>query len=991
PLITVSAARGTPVRIEVLGTGLTDVVLYDVVAPTVTLDRKEYPYRRDAVVRIDYTDTDADYDPTKMDTLPATCVLVDITLIKADGRTFSTSTHLGALGAASSTEPTVRGGRFSYSVLVSKIGDALGQPIGKDDRVLLSFRTSDLCQGGVGWADPATVAEFKAVYRYPKVSVTRFDQQLLVVDIESPDDNVNTAVADTLDPGATVTIAVAPGVGSVTIGGGTVRETGPNTNIFRVTIPVTWGVTGSITPTLITLPRSTAGPFTATIRYYREDPRPGYSIDVSGSGSYAPRLPTITVDKASVKVIIATVTKPDLNNLPGSIEVLRGTAIITTGKFDVRLDRDGVYLARLRIFDKTGALVDIKPGFAVGDVTMVETDFNTGVFVLRIPAEYVDIVAGETYTLDYCDFAGFVCGIVRVTFRVDVISITIDRAEYPAAFGATITVHVDYSNDLYNRDPTRRETVSVSYRLVASDGTTVLGTGAITLTETDVDTGLFRVTASITIPDRDEIIEGKLEVFDPARPEAKAEAKFRLYDGRLSVSPARIRMATPFTITIEDADLNRNSRAVEEFTLTIRSDRCPTISVTMRETGVNTGVFTGSVTYHRGVCGTAAAPDRIYVSYTDVRQRPLVVGYARYTVTLSATIPVDSVSGTLDVKTAEPDKISIIEEFTITVTDPDMNVHTGVVNTLTIYVIVEGVHTVTPATLDLTETGVNTGVFTRKLRLSDIPGVLPGIKELAKLIGRKVIVMYTDEADATGTRALVSRTLTVVAYDPVLSISPPTAVNIGEELTITVVDRNRVGAGRVDVMVKSTIYPIPISFPATEVSPGTFVYKVRVVEPAVWSPGAPEVPARLGDTIEVIYIAPVNAKGETDVVLTKSVPVGRPVERPGRVVRTDFLDETGAVVTPRVGKLTFITITVRNDDIVTRTMTLLVVVRDPAGVAVAMYYAVVTLAPGASQPVGFGWTPITHGAHRVEIYIVVSLADRTPLGDPATVTVTVVK
>ncbi|MCX8184868.1 MAG: hypothetical protein RMI56_00375 [Sulfolobales archaeon] len=1013
--------RGTPVRIEVLGAGLTEVVHYDVVKPSVRLDRDEYPYRRDAKISITYEDPDADFDPTARDTLPASKVEVRITLIKEDGTAHTTSTNLQSLGAVGASELAVRGGRFSFSVQLSKIGEAFDpdRPVGAGDRVILEFRTSTGHQGENGWDDEEWGTEsFKAVYTQPKVSV-KFNYQKLVIEIESPDDNVDAGVRDTLDPEldstgktiAKVTVSIKGAevtIGSVDLETTSFEETGLNTNIFVYTIPVKWGRPGpgAVTPSTVVLPNATEGPFVAEVRYLKTGQPVGYNIDAFGSGVYRPARPNITVDKASLKVITATISKPDLNNDPESIDYLRGSRVITSGKFDIVLSKGTgaavIELARLRILNATtGEVVATKPGFSASSVTMVETDFNTGRFVLKIPAGAVGLITNGSYILEYRDYAGFkcvpaMCVIIRVPFRVEVVSLTIDRTEYPAALGDNIIVYIRYSNDLQNVDPTSRDTYTIEYRFINSTDGLVRGaggqliTGTVTLTETEPDSGIFEAKATIGIPNNPEVIEGKLVVTDGM---VKAEAKLRIYDGKLSVSPARIRMATSFTITLEDPDLNRDSRKVESHSLTFTSARGCTFTVTLEETGANTGVFRASIIYRREECATAAAPDRISITYVDTRQRPRVVGYERYTVTLSATVFVDSVSGTVDVRAAEPGKVSIIEEFTIVVVDPDMNLRTTVKDTVSVSVVVEGVHTVAAITLTLEETGANTGVFTLKRMLSQIPGVPTGMDKLAELIGKKMMVMYTDEADATGSRAFVSKTYAIVAYDPVLSVSPPTAINIDEELTITVVDKNRAGGKRVNVIVKSTTYPVPITFPAAEneTSPGVFTYKIRAVDPARWVPGTPEIPARLGDTIEVTYIAPVNSKGETDVALTKSVSVGRFVERPGRVVRTEFLDETGAAVTPRVGRLTFITVTVRNDDIVARTMTLLIVVRDPAGVAVAMYYAVVTLAPGASQPVGFGWTPITHGTHRVEIYIVASLADRTPLGDPAAVTVAVAR
>jgi hypothetical protein len=148
---------------------------------------------------------------------------------------------------------------------------------------------------------------------------------------------------------------------------------------------------------------------------------------------------------------------------------------------------------------------------------------------------------------------------VTATFTVAEVAVTLDRTEYPAALGRSIVVYVTYSNDLYNVDPTRRDDATVNYKIVSFDGTTVLGSGTITLTETDVDTGLFKGKATIDIPADDRVIGGKVVVYDPARPEAKVEATLKVYDGKLTVSPATIKVGGTITITVEDPDYNTDS------------------------------------------------------------------------------------------------------------------------------------------------------------------------------------------------------------------------------------------------------------------------------------------------------------------------------------------------------------------------------------------------------------------------------------------------
>jgi len=358
-----------------------------------------------------------------------------------------------------------------------------------------------------------------------------------------------------------------------------------------------------------------------------------------------------------------------------------------------------------------------------------------------------------------------------------------------------------------------------------------------------------------------------------------------------------------------------------------------------------------------------------------------------------------STTGTLDVKTAEEGYIGLIETFTIVVKDIDLNVRAEQADSVTVYIVIEGIRELErePYPVQLAETGSSTGEFRARIGLRDILRNVPGfqvdnleqyLRQIASLVGKKVIIMYRDEADVTGVARVVQKILTIIAYKPDITVSPKDFVNVGEEITINVTDKNRAGAGRIEVVVKSTNYPLPIRLYAYEIEEGTGVFttKVKVVDPSEWISGAPQVPALLGDTITITYIAPVNEAGQTNVPITTSLTVGRYAAIPAKTEKVETLDEAGRPVTPSVGKLTFISVTVKNVDIVPRDMTVIVVVRDPEGVAVAVYYAILTLAPGESRTQGFGFTPMKAGVHSVEVYVVKSLADRTPLAEPFTAT-----
>ncbi|MDW8086357.1 MAG: hypothetical protein RMI45_09010, partial [Ignisphaera sp.] len=340
-----------------------------------------------------------------------------------------------------------------------------------------------------------------------------------------------------------------------------------------------------------------------------------------------------------------------------------------------------------------------------------------------------------------------------------------------------------------------------------------------------------------------------------------------------------------------------------------------------------------------------------------------------------ATVRILSFSGGIEIP---KDWIGPYETMDIHVVDPDLNEDPEIAETRSgiIRVAVEG-RTETWS-LNGVETGVNTGKFKVSLNL---PKLLTGVdtpapSDLAPYIGRRITLLYYDATDAAGARATVVKTLTIRAVDARIVVDKE-AVNVGDALEITIVNQdiaqNPAPEFRM-VTIRSTTYPTGVSLYASEVEPGVYKVVIRVVSLAEWVVGAPQIPAKLGDTIEILYSDPIAADGKSKV-FTKSVAVGVFVAMPGRAEKVRFVDVvTGAEVAPRVGREVFLTVALKNTDIVERGMTVIVVVRDPAGVAVARYAAMVTLGAGASTEVSFGWIPIVSGSHSVEVYIVKSLA-----------------
>ncbi|MEM0153960.1 MAG: hypothetical protein QXP12_07560 [Ignisphaera sp.] len=1015
-----SIAKGTTLTIEVVGTDIKASVIYDTVDSTLTIDLspKVFAYRRlDVRIPLTIVDPDLDKDPTAKDSVDSSQISVTLRLIKAEGGEASVSTTLNQLNPTPSTltETAVGSATFKTLVSLSAINNLLSGQLGRwiyeGDRLLISVQPTSAVQGG--WSDAASGSDAAtAVYRKPTVEIIATNQGV-TVRIVSPDDNINPNAKDNLDcqdlnnDGTSDTEIVVSVAGvSMTFACSDFQETDVNTGVFEKSFNVAWGNNAGITATTITYPRGSKEIIIeAHYRMGTGQLRPlGYNVDASGSGAYVPVVSEISVTKATIKTISLTVVDQDLNTRSNSVEYLTAS-YATAGQFDLNLlhPETNVVLARITLKDIYGSIVSVTPNTpATALISFVETDFNTGVFTIRINSTMLGISPGAEYILEYRDYTAGPGTVITLPIKIAPLAIELDRAVYPVNRNG-IVVYVTYTNDRFNNDPSRRDSVDVTVSVRYIDGTEA-AIGTYTLSETDIDSGVFA--GSINIPGTwfatPRIIDATLIVSGPD--DISTTAKIRAHDADVTVDKTVVRWGDVVEIKVRDMDGNRDSKARDSVTINILGTDKP-----CQETDVNTGEFICRFTVSwddplfRVEPGTT-----ITVRYVD--ETPIMSPTAATwrTVPYVATFKVATFTGELIVETVEDGFVGVLEEFDVVVKDPDLNRYMGRADNPVadsyvrdvISVSFEGIP-VAPS-YSVSETGINTSTFSLELaegtRLSLVmaledagilsPGLTPRqrAETMAQYIGKRVTIAYIDDRDATGSRKITTKTLTIKAWDAAISVDKE-AVNLGEWLTINITNKDIAGTTVTEyktVILRSDSYPTGIMFIAEEVAPGVFQVKVQVVDVNAWIPGAKQIPAKIGDRITIEYVDPVTADGRAYATFTKTVGVGVFVPMPGRAEKVVSVDVvTGQTVTPKVGREVFLTVTLRNTDIVERGMTAIVVVRDPAGVAVARFAAVVTLGAGASTEVSFGWTPIVSGSHTVEVYIVKSLADRTPVGEPA--------
>jgi len=974
----------TTLTIEVLGYGITATVKYNVVASSISLDRTSLPVRRPREFKVTLTlsDQDLNFDPTAVDVFTgsnATFIALWLTHINGTTGVSTPEERPADLSQFTIKETAVNSGSFTLTFTVYNLTQWLGITAGrlsKDDTVIFKA-ASNITISGTAFGNDNDLYDTKiakAVYTYPTISID-FTQQKLVITINSPDDNVNPAAIDTLDPQKSVTLWYAGIPYNIK---SCFSETDKNTGVFVCSLAVIWNTSRRVD--------------TANWRIGLDVDRASFSVsveylDVSALGSYTPVKPVIEVVKATPKVVLFRITDKDLNTDPKSVQYLSPSISGNVIRFNVSTPGGWVTLYEVAIKDSNGNPVTLPPAYSP---SFFETDLDSSVFNLMLPSAGV-FTAGNTYIIDITDHTGARTTITQI-ITITPIKIELDRAKYPVNATTPVVVYITYYNDTANYDPTTKQTIPprlLNYTVTAVNGATIASGTVSNLEETGPDTGVFEgyITLSTTSP---AWINAKLTVFVTSKPDVKAEATFEPYGltpTDLTVSPAEVNITGCFKVTVYDPDSNVDSQTKQVIYVNITGSK-GTTSLKLVETDVNTGVFTGTFC---NIPSIAKPGDKITVLYREKTPvlAPTARDFASAEYTITASVKVVSFSGYLVVP---KDWIGPYEVMTIKLVDPDLNVDPTKADTASVTVLVEGMPS--PTTITLTETNISTGVFAGKINL---PVILtgrqtPDPKDVAPFIGKKVTIVYVDEADATGSRATVVQTLTIKAVDAVIEVDKPT-VNVGETLKITIknadIAQNPAPEFR-KVLIRSTTYPTGITLYALEVEPGVYEVTVRVVSLAEWTIGAPQIPAKLGDTITIEYSDPIAADGTAWKLFSKSVAVGRFVEMPGKAEAVKTVDvTTGAEVKPSVGKEVFLTLTIRNTDIVERSMTVIVVVRDPAGVAVARYAAAVTLGAGAATDVSFGWTPIVSGGHSVEVYIVKSLADRTPVGAPATFTVSV--
>ena len=279
-------------------------------------------------------------------------------------------------------------------------------------------------------------------------------------------------------------------------------------------------------------------------------------------------------------------------------------------------------------------------------VTLTETGVSTGVFEKEltlgstftsklgkdIKFSYTDVtpITAAASALSTDTWPAGTAITATVTTATNTGTLTIAASEFGLGYKLKITLT---DNDV-NADITAKDTTgSGVVKIKTGRYTTGL---AVTLTETDIDTGIFEQTIQITKPGGGNTTNAKVEAavgntvqviyLDAADASGSAatviaEAKVTSVDATMAYDKANYDEGDIVTLTVTDADANLDPATIETISIGVTSTSDP-IGLTLNavETGADTGIFSLKVGTLNGIATGklfAKTGDTITSTYSD--------------------------------------------------------------------------------------------------------------------------------------------------------------------------------------------------------------------------------------------------------------------------------------------------------------------------------------------------------------------------------------
>ena len=975
--------------VYVPGTDVEETFTYGYVTFELSLDRSPAEYPPKGFIELTMVDQDFNLDPTAINSIdPAEIKIDNITVqrtstgeyfyLKTNTTVYYSLDNVTSVDFIKANETKINSATFTFELNVSKIAELLNNTY-YGNLPSPEFKDGDLVE--ITLIDPQKTTkkvsvEFTVKSVTPTISLTAFDfSSEITIQVEWFDANVKSWEEDTIEANVfNITLWDADLTTCYDNETVELEETDVNTGVFEEDLDLTWttGTEGEDSNGAIEVPLDVAKEGKSFVLKVSSS-----DLEVERYFDLTLHAPTLSTDKAEYtkdETVVVTLVDPDLNDDASLVEAYR----VTSGELKkAKAEKDGVTFFNVTLYDKTkGKYVTYND-----DVVFIETGKDTGIFEAELSFDKMDgVEEGDTLELTIKDYTSGES--VSVEFKLVKVTraIELDRTTYPVPrySDESVLVHIKFTAPDKNDDPHIRDDAKVNVTITYYNGSKV--TKPLTLRETDVNTGVFEGTYEVSLNDT-ALINGKIRVWYDADgsgafesdKDVYAEATFRVTTASMSVTPLSVNYGGEVTVTVYDPDANLDSESKDTITVSYDDE-----TLELEETEANSGIFNGTFVIGKDITGFEPG-DTITFTYTDEATSASVPGGSWSEIDIEVNVKIKTNTGVLALDKTEYGPGA---KMKITLTEPDLNVNLDDEDSADVTVKIEGIET---KTVTLTETGINTGVFEKTYRLPSG----------ANAIGKKVLVAYKDEADATGAAVTITVEAIIRSWDPEVSFDKD-YYKIGEIAKITIVDPDQntdpegVDSLNITVYTDSDPLGLPLSAYETDVNTGVFEAYVLISD----SFGTDRVYAKYGDKVYVEYEDEYPADyavTEESKTFTATATVGIPVEKPFEIATPSVVDPTtGAEVTETtVGKMVAISTAIENIDVVERTFAYVVQVKDAAGVVVYLSYIEGTVPAGYSFTPTISWTPTAPGVYTVEVFVWKSVAEPTAYSPVLTLTITV--
>lgn len=629
--------------------------------------------------------------------------------------------------------------------------------------------------------------------------------------------------------------------------------------------------------------------------------------------------------------------------------------------------------------------------------TFYETGADTGTYKIPLYLRNLDLKNNDKIEVDFKDTLNSrwynstiaiqaIEGKVKVYAVANGQEIAISKIPIAAAKGAnvSITYTVEVKDSDANTDPAKVENVTLYFYFLKYGQTSPENIQEVKLRETDIDTGVFKGTLSITFYSNgsveitlggksitlqlSDLPYGKLVImYNDTSVDKNVTVELPVKNpstAELTLQPTVAdKLSDNVTITLYEPDLDTipgagNDKLPSDLTFGVSFQGCTvaTASITVADLENAAGASFNEVAEGKfqltmpaqellrliasklNVEYSSLIGKAITLSYTDPVSAGSISGKV-YTATTSGSFMVRSHTAEL---TVTPEKVSPFGTVKIVIYDPDligMNasyvrgylaVSSGKTSDLKPYL-----STVYPET-----GGSENGTFVFTLSLND---------SLVNPVDT-VIVSYTDLVDANGQQKVITKTVSVVSENGTIEFTPEQPAP-DSMLTIVVKDfdanRDPNAIDTVNVTVYSSAINVRKTITLIETGPntGVFTYTVRLSSSPAEISAPNTIYAPAGSTVYVVYHDEYGSNGKpVDIVNSTKVAAPTPKVRyplipyPEKAVLKDAATlENISVVKP--GKQAVIVIPVENiADYDVTTYVIAVVYKD--GAPVAYNYAI---------------------------------------------------